>query len=361
MPSTYTLNNGIEKPATGEQNNTWGDTCNDDFDIIDQALDGQITLTLVGASSTLTITDGAVSDGRNRVLVCTGSPGANHTLTIAPNDAEKYYFVKNQVTGGFSVTIRQGGGSGATVTIPNGYEKIVRVDGTGSNANAVELMASPYFGGTVRADATIMPLNTPGGNWTISQNSVSALVSVESGAKVNTLYLTAGAVLNGYTAQMNADSGTRVIGVRGDSARGVFETSTAAADGDTVPVGSFEALDRNATGSTKVAGAMVVTLSGGTANNRGGRLTLFTKQNNGVLADGINITNTQTVGVGGGDPHTSAVLACNSTTKGFLPPKMTQTQRDAISSPTAGLLICNTNTGQLNFYDGSSWRVINYT
>ena len=55
----------------------------------------------------------------------------------------------------------------------------------------------------------------------------------------------------------------------------------------------------------------------------------------------------------------SAALEVNSTSKGFLPPRMTTLQRDAISSiATTGLLIYNTTTDQLNTYNGSSWEAI---
>lgn len=155
MPSSYTTSNGIEKPATGEQANTWGDTCNTDFNLIDQSLDGAVTLSLSGTSSTTAITDGALSDGRNRVLICTGALAANHTITITPNDAQKWYIVQNNTTGGFSVIVKQGSGSGSTVTILNGYTKLVRLDGTGTNANVAELMPNPYFGGTVAVGGTL--------------------------------------------------------------------------------------------------------------------------------------------------------------------------------------------------------------
>ena len=51
MPSTYTLNNGIELIATGEQSGTWGDTTNVNLALIDTALDGQVTITLASAGS----------------------------------------------------------------------------------------------------------------------------------------------------------------------------------------------------------------------------------------------------------------------------------------------------------------------
>lgn len=54
----------------------------------------------------------------------------------------------------------------------------------------------------------------------------------------------------------------------------------------------------------------------------------------------------------------SAALEVVSTTLGFLPPRMTTTQRDAISSPATGLMIYNTTTNKLNVYTGSGWEAI---
>jgi len=48
--------------------------------------------------------------------------------------------------------------------------------------------------------------------------------------------------------------------------------------------------------------------------------------------------------------HASAALEIDSTTKGFLPPRMTTTQRDAITTPAVGLIIYNTSTNKLNLY-----------
>ena len=155
MPSTFTTNNGIEKPATGEQNGTWGDTANSDFDLIDQALDGLVTVTLTGTTSTLPITSGASSDGRNRNIVFDGTLSAAHTVTVTPNDAEKWYFITNSTSGGYSVIIKQGSGVGTSVTILNGYTKMVRLDGTGTNANVTEVMPNPYFGGTMVVGGTL--------------------------------------------------------------------------------------------------------------------------------------------------------------------------------------------------------------
>jgi hypothetical protein len=58
--------------------------------------------------------------------------------------------------------------------------------------------------------------------------------------------------------------------------------------------------------------------------------------------------------IGTATPSASAQLEVTSTTRGFLPPRMTTTQRDAISSPAAGLVIYNTTTSKLQVYT-TSW------
>jgi uncharacterized protein (TIGR02145 family) len=57
----------------------------------------------------------------------------------------------------------------------------------------------------------------------------------------------------------------------------------------------------------------------------------------------------------GSQPDNSAMLDVKSTTKGLLIPRMTTSQRNEISSPLAGLLIFNTTTQSINFFNGSYW------
>ncbi len=50
------------------------------------------------------------------------------------------------------------------------------------------------------------------------------------------------------------------------------------------------------------------------------------------------------------------VLQVNSTTSGMLPPRMTTTQRDAISAEQPGELVYNTTTNKLQCWNGTIWN-----
>jgi len=61
-------------------------------------------------------------------------------------------------------------------------------------------------------------------------------------------------------------------------------------------------------------------------------------------------------GIGTTAPDASAQLDVSSTTKGLLPPRLTQTQRNAIASPVAGLMIYQTdNNPGIYLHNGTAW------
>lgn len=64
------------------------------------------------------------------------------------------------------------------------------------------------------------------------------------------------------------------------------------------------------------------------------------------------------VGIGTTSPHSSAAIEISSTSQGFLPPRMTYTQRNSIISPAAGLQVwCNNcgPNGEMQVFNGTSW------
>lgn len=73
----------------------------------------------------------------------------------------------------------------------------------------------------------------------------------------------------------------------------------------------------------------------------------------GFTYDAVN----SLVGIGTSTPNASALLDISSSTKGFLPPRMTIAQRNAIATPAAGLIVHCTNCTPVGpySYNGASW------
>ena len=143
--STYTPA-GIELIGDGDQTGVWGQTTNTNWEMMEQMATGVVSVALTSPLYTLTTTDGALSTGRNAVVVFTGSPTATCTVTVSPNDMEKVYWIKN--SSDESVVIEQG--TGSNVTILSGSVKAVYCDGGGAGAAVSELTVEgvPQTGGT---------------------------------------------------------------------------------------------------------------------------------------------------------------------------------------------------------------------
>jgi uncharacterized protein (TIGR02145 family) len=71
--------------------------------------------------------------------------------------------------------------------------------------------------------------------------------------------------------------------------------------------------------------------------------------------DNVFINDNGNMSIGTKNPETSAALQISSTTKAFLPPRMTTAQRDAIGTKVAGMVVYNTEDKALQTYDGSGW------
>jgi len=116
---------------------------------------------LTGTTTTLTTTDGQLSDGHHKVLVLSGSPSGTNTITISPNDQDKLYFVQNN--SGQNAIFSQG--SGANATVNNGESAIIFADGAGSGAAVTDFSSvlaaptdlvndtSPQLGGDLDANS----------------------------------------------------------------------------------------------------------------------------------------------------------------------------------------------------------------
>ena len=66
------------------------------------------------------------------------------------------------------------------------------------------------------------------------------------------------------------------------------------------------------------------------------------------------------VGIGTETPNSSSLLKLSSTSKGLLVPRMTEAQKNAISSPAQGLLIYQTD-GTIGFYNHERILLIKFS
>ena len=91
----------------------------------------------------------------------------------------------------------------------------------------------------------------------------------------------------------------------------------------------------------------------------GGGLIFSTRASTGSsLTEKMRITHDGSVGIGV-NPVTTAILQVDSTTKGFLPPRMTNVQRTSITSPEVGLIVyCTDATEGLYVYKSGGWQFI---
>ena len=84
---------GFALPTTGDLTGTWGDTVNTSITaLIDSAVAGTATASVLSANWTLTTNQGAANDARAAILIPTGAPGVLRNI-IAPSQSKAYVVV----------------------------------------------------------------------------------------------------------------------------------------------------------------------------------------------------------------------------------------------------------------------------
>ena len=183
MTSTYSTNLKLNLMGTGDQSGTWGSTTNTNLGtLIEEAIVGYVTQTVTDSATptSLTIPNGASSNGRNYIIELTGVLTANRTVEVPAVD--KPYIFYNNTTGGYTVTVKVSGQTG--VTIKAGKKAIVYTNST----DVIEVANAPV---TEDGAQTLTGKTMSGSSNTFSNIPFSALagtVTVAAGGTGQTSY-----------------------------------------------------------------------------------------------------------------------------------------------------------------------------
>ena len=213
---------------------------------------------------------------------------------------------------------------------------------------------------TGAGDAVFNSVNTsipsPTGNFVLVTASSKVLVGVASSAFAygSQLY---GTAANGSS---NAFQWQYSVNTTGASllfakTRGASATDlTAAVNGDTIGSVSFGGSDGTA---IQARGGFTGFIDGAvSAGNVPTAFSITTGTTSGT--ERMRITSAGLMGIGTGTPASCAIVDVTSTTLGFKFPVMTTTQKNAIGTPVAGLVVFDSTLAKLCVYSGAAWQTI---
>jgi hypothetical protein len=193
MASTFSPSLKLTLMGDGDQAGLWGQTTNTNLGtLVEQAITGVESITMVDANYTLTNFNGITNEARNAVLVVTGTNAAIRDLI--PPVQEKLYTIVNNTTGGFAIRVI--GLSGTGVNIPNGATCLVYCDGT-NFVNGLSGVAGNF---TVNGVLTA----TTGTFTNVSGNGVALTA-------INASNITSGTLVNARTTASSANGASTIV------------------------------------------------------------------------------------------------------------------------------------------------------
>jgi hypothetical protein len=302
-----------------------------------------------------------------------GASGANNSIAHLNATTTATLQVTAQNTG--IAIIGSTSGTGATVTtIAAGSNLDLRSDNNGvfsgggiryySSINGANHSHIWYHNASEQMRLTFggnlgIGTSTPSASLHISGASSANLLRIDSPASSSIVFVSgSGNVgINTATPAYNLDvngtarvQATNVVSALSITAatRGFYFTTNANG-------ASFNSISAAANGATGNAGAFGFVISNGWSFC----VSLNDTRDNSLLAAYPTANNVGQVRIGTQESNVSAILSTNSTTQGFLPPRMTNAQRIAISTPAVGLMVyCTDATEGLYVYKSTGWTFI---
>ena len=135
MASTFSTNSKLELVTTGEKAGLWGTITNTNLQILEQLSTGYLSSAqLASGDLTLTLDQGATSNGKNIYIKLTGTLGANRSITI-PDSSERVIIFEDATTRGssalYTITVKTVSGSGVVLPIGSPAGGIYTGNGVG--------------------------------------------------------------------------------------------------------------------------------------------------------------------------------------------------------------------------------------
>jgi hypothetical protein len=179
--------------------------------------------------------------------------------------------------------------------------------------------------------------------------SFDGRIRMNQGQNVGRITIASGFDVHNQTASSFAGfyAGSIAItnGLLGITSTGAFQTeiniSYSNAGAGVISFRENGVADRGIIGYVNGSAALQIRVNGATNTSNGTLSTLFFSSGN--------------VGIGTSTDVASSILTLASTTKGFLMPRMTTTERNAISSPATGLIVYDTTDNEFDYYNGTAW------
>jgi hypothetical protein len=152
-------------------------------------------------------------------------------------------------------------------------------------------------------------------------------------------------------------AGSTALTIKDDRSTSIFASSQfcLSNDGSNTSQGTLRFLLLSSSGNAYIDG-----WSDGTSKGQNYPIVIGSRvQNVGSAITGNTTTENGTPVIFGYEvAQASALVTINSTTRGFLPPRMTTTQKNAIATPTAGLVVYDSTMNATCEYTGTAWRVV---
>ena len=309
MASSYSTDLKIELMVTGEKAGLWGDITNTNLNLVQQAIAGVEAISIAGGAQTTTLlmTDGALSNARNAVIKLTGAITGNQIVTV-PTGIEKTYIVANGTTGAFTVQFIQAGGTGITFATTDKSTKIFFADGTNIvNVGMVSETGIQTLTNKTLTTPVIAQINDANGNeeliFTATASAVNEITLANAATGNNPVISATGGDTNvgitltpkGDLGRITANGETKIFGVFENATISTTYVTTFTYDVLTQAV-YYQNVNLGSNFTVNLRGNASNTLNAALATGESATVALITKQdnttfyNNVVQVDGTTVT-----------------------------------------------------------------------